>query len=194
MRTPDARTQQVRIIAGRWGGRRLRFPALPELRPTTDRVRETLFNWLQPYLPGADCLDLYAGSGALGLEALSRGARCCVAVESNRAAAHALRVNARALGASMLSVSALDVARFLERPAPRPFDLVFVDPPHDSGRYADVFAQLLSHGWASASALLYVEAGAERCGRAAPGPEWETHRSGRAGGVVYSVFRRVQRV
>lgn len=194
MRTPEAGSRQVRIIAGRWRGRRLRFPALPELRPTTDRARETLFNWLQPYLPGAACLDLYAGSGALGLEALSRGARCCVAVERSRVAVHALRANARALGASTLSVAAQDVARFLMRPAPRPFDLVFLDPPHGSGDYADTFNRLLRYGWVAANALLYVEASAERSSLAVPGPEWEAYRSGRAGGVIFSLFRRVQRV
>lgn len=191
VRTPSARTQQVRIIAGRWRGRRLHFPALPELRPTPDRVRETLFNWLQPFLPGARCLDLYAGSGALGLEALSRGARSCTAVDCNIAAARALRANATALGAETLSVESQDVGRFLARPAQRSFDVVFLDPPHECEVYAEVFRRLQAQGWLSGDALIYVEASAARREQAMPRAGWEIYRSGRAGGVVFCLFRRV---
>ena len=118
----------VRIIAGTWRGRRLKFPRGSDVRPTSDRVRETLFNWLRPHIEGARCLDLYAGTGALGLEALSRGAREAVLVEHDRTLAEALKANARMLGANARVVVAR-AERFVDQPV-SPFDIVFLDPPY----------------------------------------------------------------
>lgn len=119
----------VRIIAGAWRGRRIAFPRGTGVRPTADRVRETLFNWLAGRTEGARCLDLYAGSGSLGLEALSRGAREVWFVEADRALAAALAEQLATLGGNG-RVRAEPVERFLERPEGGPFDLVFVDPPY----------------------------------------------------------------
>jgi 16S rRNA (guanine966-N2)-methyltransferase len=120
----------VRIIAGTWRGRKLSFPRGTDVRPTPDRVRETLFNWLSGHLDAARCLDLYAGTGALGLEALSRGAREVVLVERDRALAAALQANVRLLGANA-EVVVSDAERFLDR-QPAPFDVVFLDPPYST--------------------------------------------------------------
>jgi 16S rRNA (guanine966-N2)-methyltransferase len=118
----------VRIIAGTWRGRRLTFPRGTDVRPTPDRVRETLFNWLREHVEGARCLDLYAGTGALGLEALSRGAREAVLVERDRALAEALDANARVLAAHARIVVA-EAEHFIRR-STDPFDIVFLDPPY----------------------------------------------------------------
>src|SRR5580698_4144046 len=128
---PEAAPQQssVRIIGGTWRGRRIAFPALPGLRPTPDRVRETLFNWLQHSIVDTTCLDLFAGSGALGLEALSRGAKQVIFVEQAEPAARNLREQCQRLGAgTKADLQHMGAARYLASP-PRPFDLVFLDPP-----------------------------------------------------------------
>ena len=122
---------RVRIIAGTWRSRVIRFPPAAALRPTPDRVRETLFNWLGQRLDGLACLDLFAGSGALGFEALSRGARRVVMVERDRAVAAALRASAKELGASGADIVEGDSLKYLERSAER-FDVVFLDPPFAS--------------------------------------------------------------
>ncbi|MCW9078602.1 MAG: 16S rRNA (guanine(966)-N(2))-methyltransferase RsmD, partial [Gammaproteobacteria bacterium] len=124
-----ATSNQVRIIGGRHRGRRLHFSPGRGLRPTPDRVRETLFNWLQADIRGARCLDLFAGSGALGLEALSRGAAFLCAVEQNRTAAQRLRDNITLLHEeSAAEVVQGDALRVLKTPPERPFDIVFLDP------------------------------------------------------------------
>lgn len=122
----------MRIIGGRWRGRVLRFPDLPGLRPTPDRVRETLFNWLGQRLDGLTCLDLFAGSGALGLEAASRGAARVVMTESHPRAAAALAANVRLLGTPEVEVVARDGLAYLAG-AGDGFDLIFLDPPFASG-------------------------------------------------------------
>ncbi|HWG76424.1 MAG TPA: 16S rRNA (guanine(966)-N(2))-methyltransferase RsmD [Steroidobacteraceae bacterium] len=185
------RERQLRIIAGRWRGRRWRFPP-SALRPTPDRVRETLFNWLQERTAGAHCLDLFAGSGALGLEALSRGAAAVTFIEQQRSLAQALEqllIDWQAVGAQVVCTSA---QQFLARPAnagtapPRGFDLVFLDPPFASGELAAVSAQL-ERGWLAAGARIYLEHA-----RAAPLPalpaSWRELRAGTAGEVGYHLF------
>src|SRR5512134_933490 len=119
---------QLRIIGGRWRSRRLRFPPLPGLRPTPDRVRETLFNWLTPVIAGARCLDLFAGSGALGIEALSRGAAAVTFVERHPQAVRGLRANLAQLRAEGARVEQADALLWL-RQAPQPFTVVFLNPP-----------------------------------------------------------------
>jgi 16S rRNA (guanine966-N2)-methyltransferase len=151
------RPNSVRIIGGSWGGRRLRFPAAPGLRPTSDRRRETLFNWLAPDLPGARCLDLFAGSGALGFEAVSRGAASAVLVEASRVVATALGDSRAALDAGgRIEIVHARVARFLARPA-EPFDIVFVDPPFDQPDLAAAACEELAGGWLAPAASVYLE-------------------------------------
>lgn len=148
------RQNSFRIIAGQWRGRRLPFPDNTSVRPTGDRVRETLFNWLQPYVAGAKVLDLYAGSGALGLEALSRGAEQACFVEQDKRLAKAIGEHIALLGASA-NVSLMAVGDwFVQRHAP--VDLVFLDPPYPLKSWsADL--QRLASGCLKAGALVYTE-------------------------------------
>jgi 16S rRNA (guanine966-N2)-methyltransferase len=176
----------LRIIAGRWRGRRLRFPPSEEIRPTPDRVRETLFNWLQQRIPGARCLDLFAGSGALGLEALSRGAARVVFVERDAAAARELRRHLAEWGGDGGTVEQRDALQYL-RGAPEPFDVVFLDPPFAAGLLAEVAAALRAGGWLAPGARIYVEHAA-RDGLPELPPDWKPLREGRAGGVGYHLF------
>lgn len=169
------RRNSVRIIGGEWRGRRLHFPAAPGLRPTSDRRRETLFNWLAPELAGARCLDLFAGSGALGFEAASRGAARAVLVEASREVAAALAASRRALDAGdRVEVVHAQAARFLGR-TPEPFDIVFLDPPFArTGLVADTCARL-GAGWLAPGARVYLELDARADAPALP-PHWALHR------------------
>lgn len=176
----------VRIIAGAWRSRRLEFPSRLGLRPTPDRVRETLFNWLAPHLPGARCLDLFTGSGALGFEALSRGAARVVMVEQDPAAAAALRDNRTRLAADAAEVRSGDAAAYLEGPV-EPFDIVFLDPPYGSRLLPDCVARLAARGWLRPGGWVYLEA---REGELPPLPEgWRLVRSKAAGQVGYHLAR-----
>ncbi len=172
----------LRIIGGTWRSRRLRLPQSAGLRPTPDRVRETVFNWLQPWIAAAECLDLFAGSGAFGLEALSRGAARAVLVEREPAVVSALRANAADLNAIGAEVVPDDAIRYLQRPA-QAFDIVFLDPPYRSGLLETGCAMLAERGWIKAGGLIYLETPADQ---EPPMPEsWTLLRSKRAGQVGY---------
>ncbi len=147
---------KVRIISGEWRGRRLPVPDFPGLRPTPERLRETLFNWLQPTIIAATCLDLFAGSGALGLEAASRGAAQVLLVEKNPILAAHLRAQCQLLNAVQVQVQQADTLLFLLQPA-QAFDLVFLDPPFQQDLLAPVCGLLEKHGWLSERAKIYVE-------------------------------------
>lgn len=180
--------QRLRIIGGAWRGRKLSFPDLPGLRPTPDRVRETLFNWLRDILPGARCLDLFAGSGALGLEALSRGAERVVLVDSHPAAIAELNRHLETLSALGAQVVQADAPTFLRGPA-QPFDVVFLDPPFDSGLLPFCLTLLAGHGWLATGAWLYLEA--DRRTPLPPLPaDWQVLRHKEAGQVGYYLLRR----
>ncbi|NCT67962.1 MAG: 16S rRNA (guanine(966)-N(2))-methyltransferase RsmD [Rhodanobacteraceae bacterium] len=178
----------LRIVAGRLRGSRLAVPAIDGLRPTPDRVRETLFNWLAPFIDGARCLDLYAGTGALGIEALSRGAANCTFVERDRLLCTQLRGNLERLKVAGARVVEADAAAFLAGPA-EPFDLVFLDPPFGANLWAATAQKLEQGGWLRAGAFVYVEAPVE-AGFALP-PGWAPHRESRAGAVRYALYRRL---
>ncbi len=167
-------SNRVRIIGGQYRRRLLDFPGSSGLRPTPDRVRETLFNWLGQDLPGWTCLDLFAGSGALGFEAASRGAARVVMIERERAALDALEKNRALLGAGAVDVLRADAMAWLANNR-ETFDLVFIDPPFDSGLAETVLAGLAPH--LKPGGLVYVEQGKEVV---AP-PGFIIHRSGRAG-------------
>lgn len=159
--TRQGRPSRVRIIGGAWRRRWLPVAAVPGLRPSADAQRETLFNWLQPRLPGATVLDLFAGTGALGLEAASRGARSVLLVEKSPVAARQLEANCRLLGAAQVTVRHDDALRLLaqgwEGTDPGPFDIVFVDPPFEQGLVAPVLQRLVGGGWLAPEARVYVE-------------------------------------
>jgi 16S rRNA (guanine966-N2)-methyltransferase len=146
----------LRIIGGEWRSRKLKFADVPGLRPTPDRVRETLFNWLQMQVPGARCLDLFAGSGALGLEALSRGAREVVMVEKHPVAAKALRENIDLLGARNAVLVNDDAFRYLQRET-EAFDLVFLDPPFRKNLLEPVLETLFTKSLLKAGGMIYLE-------------------------------------
>lgn len=179
----------LRIIGGRHRGRRLRFPAGVEIRPTPDRVRETLFNWLQPRIAGARVLDLFAGSGALGLEALSRGAAHVTFVERDRSAAAAIRALIEDWHEPAATVECADALDFLSRTAADDtrFDVVFLDPPYDSALLSQGAELLDRNAWLAADARVYVERPARVAMTALPAT-WRELRSGRAGEVGYHLF------
>ena len=188
---------QLRVIGGQWRGRRLNFPALPGLRPTPDRVRETLFNWLAPVVSGVRCLDLFAGSGALGIEALSRGAAEVYFVEQHPQAARALSANLRLLAvqAQRAHLEMADALQWLRQPGV-PFEIVLLDPPFAQNLLAPVCAALEQGGWlnVNASAWIYMEtaAGTETEFDAPCWPAtWQLWRDKTAGAVRYRLVRRV---
>ncbi len=176
---------QVRIIAGQWRGRLLRFKAEPGLRPTPGRVRETLFNWLGQSLPGYQCLDLFAGSGALGFEALSRGAAQVVMVERQQATARQLRIQALALQTTQALVVQEDALHWLRRDR-RCFDLIFLDPPFGSELLQQILPQLPQK--LNPGGLVYCESAAG----VSESPLWTLVRSARTGRVVYQLLRLKQ--
>jgi len=185
-----ARSRQLRIIAGQWRGRRFRFPD-QAIRPTPDRVRETLFNWLQGRVAGARVLDLFAGSGALGLEALSRGAADAVFVESDAVTARALSDLLRSWQATGARVERTEAARFLASQPAQGFDLVFLDPPFAAGELAGAADRLAAGGWLKPGALVYIEHARREPLPALPGG-WTEQRSGIAGEVGYHLFHHDQ--
>jgi 16S rRNA (guanine966-N2)-methyltransferase len=179
--------RQLRIIGGRWRGRRLDVSESEGLRPTPDRVRETLFNWLQPYIAGANCLDLFAGTGALCLEALSRGATQVVMVEKAAHVAQQLRRHVEKLEATGAEVVPADAVEFLQR-EPRVFDIVFLDPPFKSDLIAECAALVETRGWIKPGGLVYIEA-PSRMEPLLPAT-WQLIRSKKAGQVGYHLARK----
>jgi 16S rRNA (guanine966-N2)-methyltransferase len=181
----------LRIIGGTWRGRRLRFPPTPEIRPTPDRVRETLFNWLAARVPGARCLDLFAGSGAIGLEALSRGAAHVTFVERDPVAAREITARLAEWGARTARVAQSDALRFLAAKPAEPFDIAFLDPPFASPLLAQAATRLEQGGWLAEDALVYVECPAAS---AAPGmpPRWRPLKAKQAGEVGYHLYSRAR--
>lgn len=180
----------LRIIGGTWRGRTWRFPA-GDIRPTPDRVRETLFNWLAPGIAGARCLDLFAGSGALGLEALSRGAARAVFVEQDAGTARELRRTLALWGgerAQAAQVHSADANRFLAG-RPEVFDVVFLDPPFADRLLEQAAARLESGGWLAPGALIYAECAA-RDGLPPLPAGWLVAKAGRAGEVGFHLLRR----
>ncbi|MBZ9558181.1 MULTISPECIES: 16S rRNA (guanine(966)-N(2))-methyltransferase RsmD [Modicisalibacter] len=186
-RATSPRGGKLRIIGGRFKRRLLSVPDSPGLRPTPDRVRETLFNWLAFELAGRRVLDLYAGTGALGLEALSRGAAQAVFVEAQPAVARALEANVVTLGVEARVVGG-DTQAYLAGPA-TPFELVFLDPPFRQGYLEPTCAALESGGWLAAGAWVYVEHESELEPNL-PGA-WSLHREVRAGDTRGRLYHRL---
>lgn len=182
-----AKSNTIRIIAGQWRGRRLPVLDHDGLRPSTDRVRETLFNWLMHDISSARCLDLFAGSGALGLECLSRGADSVVFVESNKRVAEQLQQNLQSLQAldkgDVINQNALNTVR---QQAKAPFDLVFLDPPFDSDLLSQVMPLLNDNGWLADNALIYVEQPSKQ--DPYPTPDWAVYKEGKAGHSRYTLY------
>lgn len=173
---------QVRINAGQWRSRLLKFPDAQGLRPTPDRVRQTLFNWLGQDLTGKTCLDLFAGTGALGFEALSRNAQHVTMIELARLPFQALQQNQQQLQAHAADVRQMDALQFLANNAQR-YDVIFCDPPYRQGWITKLLPHLAKH--MTDTGMLYVEAEYALNTDA----EWQVLKSGRAGQVFYHVLR-----
>lgn len=178
---------RIHIIAGRLRGSRLSVPALPGLRPTPQRLRQTLFDWLAPVIAGARVLDAFAGSGALGIEALSRGARSACFVERNPAQARAIEADLARLRQGGGSVRCADALAMLAAQAHTSFDMVFVDPPFGSAAWTCATAMLEARGWLAPAAWIYVEAGIRDDWQAPTA--WHVHRRRDAGSVRGILFR-----
>lgn len=176
----------MRIIGGEF--RRLQMPVaeVDGLRPTTDRVRETVFNWLDRYLPGAQVLDLFAGTGALGFEAISRGAKALVAIEKNPTAVRMLRDNAVKLLPERIEIVAADARAWADRPADRTFDVVFIDPPFRDADAAELCTLLLRQGWLAPDAVVYVEQSANHA--EPPATPFVSSKEKTAGQVRYGLY------
>lgn len=179
---------QIRIIGGQWRGRKLPVPDSPGLRPTTDRVRETLFNWLAPSMVDARCLDCFAGSGALGLEALSRYAASATLLEMERHVAQQLQKNLAALKAEHGKVVNTNTLTYLNQSG-TPHDVVFIDPPFRKGLLEETLNLLETNGWLADSALIYVESEVENGMPPVPA-SWDLHREKIAGQVAYRLYHR----
>lgn len=187
-KTTSGGSGQIRIIGGQWRGRKLPVPDSPGLRPTTDRVRETLFNWLAPSMVDARCLDCFAGSGALGLEALSRYAASTTLLEMERHVAQQLQKNLATLKAEHGKVVNTNTLTYLNQSG-TPHDVVFVDPPFRKGLLEETLNLLEVNGWLADSALIYVESEVENGMPPVPA-NWELHREKIAGQVAYRLYHR----
>lgn len=188
-------SNQLRIIGGEWRGRKLHFPDAPNLRPTPDRVRETVFNWLASMIHGARVLDLFAGSGALGLEALSRGAAFTTFVDSHKKVTQTLQEHLALLNAkdkaevlSMDGVKFLSHAKFLNTEA-KVYDLVFLDPPYHLDFMKKVVPLLEENGWLTDNAMLYIEIEKRQSLPELP-ENWKMLKDKTAGEVSYFLFQR----
>jgi len=178
---------QCRIIAGKWRGRKLDVPDVEGLRPTPDRVRETVFNWLQSNIGGARCLDLFAGCGSLSFEAASRGASNVVMVELNAVAAKQLRENCTSLSAIQCGVEKTTAQQFLSTNTEQ-YDIVFIDPPYQANLWTEIALQLVSSNALSDDAIVYLE-----CPSKADLPElprhWQLIKEKKAGNIRYCLFQ-----
>ena len=180
-------TGTLRVIGGRWRGRKLTVLDSEGLRPTPSRVRETLFNWLQFSLSGANCLDLFAGTGALGLEAASRGVEKITLVEFNTGTAEQLSKNCQQLGADNYQLVNKDAVSFLSGDQDQ-YDIVFIDPPYELGIWSEIAEQLVSQDCLSLNALIYVEYPITAIKPSLPS-KWQLIKEKKAGGVNYCLFK-----
>lgn len=180
-----AKTTQgkVRIIGGQWRGRRLPVPPVAAVRPSADRVRETLFNWLAPRLPGARCLDLFAGTGALGFEALSRGASAVTFLDTNPLVLRHLEATRAMLAAVNCEILGYDASAWLAQREPIAYDVIFVDPPFAAG-LSDELLSLLARDWVAVNGVVYLETPTPP----QPGPAWTCLRQGQTRQVVYTLL------
>ncbi len=177
----------VRIIGGQWRGRKLPVPVVEGLRPTPNRIRETLFNWLQPWIEGADCLDLSAGTGSLCFESLSRGASGAVLIESSHTAVNQIRENLKLLNASNAIVLEESAHQYLQGQVQQ-FDIIFLDPPFKSNLIVTCFALINERVWLKPGGLLYIEAPAKSELPDLPAG-WSLFRSKTSGEVGYHLLK-----
>lgn len=182
---------QIRIIGGQWRGRKLKVPDLPGLRPTPDRVRETVFNWLAPVIAGANCLDAFAGSGAFGFESLSRGASHAVLVDQSSEVVALLKEELQLFKANNAEIYRAMIPQQLKQPQ-KPFDIVFLDPPYQADLLLKTCFYLEEHSFLANEAYIYLEASASLCENELPS-NWEILKSKKAGQVSYHLILRKEK-
>ena len=187
-KTRGSPSGRLRIVAGKWRSRLLPVIAEEGLRPTSERIRETLFNWLVPVVEGSRCLDLFAGSGALGIEALSRGAASVVFVERSGPAVRQLKQSLESLDAARGAVIAGDALEYLRKATPSSFDIVFLDPPFAADYYAELCRLLADRGWVSPGSLVYLEKDRTEAVPELP-RNWQLQKEKTAGNVRFSLVR-----
>jgi len=180
----NAQAGQLRIVAGNWRSRLLQIADVPGLRPTAARIRETLFNWLSPCIQGSSCLDLCAGTGALGIEALSRGAARVVFVELSAPAVEVLGSNLQSLEASGAEIVNTDARRYLATPASTKFDIVFLDPPFAAALHDELCRLLSEKNWLATAARIYIELDKDQPEPRLP-ESWQVLKNKTAGKVRY---------
>jgi len=183
----NSHSSQLRIIGGQWRSRKLGFSAEPGLRPTADRIRETLFNWLAPVIYGKRCLDLFAGSGALGLEALSREARHCTFVDLSTRVCNQLEANLKMLNCQNARVVQADALEWIRNCGETDFDLIFLDPPFHLNLIDPVCRSIQQYQLVKPGSYLYIET--EREAKLDLTPNWQPYREKQTGNVSYSLFR-----
>ncbi|MBO6226526.1 MAG: 16S rRNA (guanine(966)-N(2))-methyltransferase RsmD [Shewanella sp.] len=188
--TQTARTSSIRIIGGEWRSRKLTVPDVPGLRPTPDRVRETLFNWLAPTIQGARVLDAFTGSGALFLEALSRGASTGVAIDANTNAVNNLRRNLALLQGDDAEVLRADSLHYLSNKAEQGFDIVLLDPPFHQDLLLSACQLLEDNNWLNKDAWIYTESEQAPSSLGVPST-WRLHREKHTGQVHYTLWQKV---
>ena len=190
---PATQQGSLRIIAGKWRSRKISFAQLEELRPTSNRIRETLFNWLQDRVGGANCLDLFAGSGACGIEALSRGASSVVFIDSHRQATKLIAQNLASLGEEIIDIRCTDAMAWLESSesvGSQQYGIVFIDPPYSAGLEISCCTQLEKSGKLKKEALVYLESDKQLDLAELPA-NWQTLKQKKAGAVNFYLFQRV---
>lgn len=180
---------QLRIIGGKWRGRKLTFPDVEGLRPTADRVRETLFNWLQDKVGHAHCLDLFAGSGALGFEAASRGAESVTMVESNAKASKQLQSHCQLLAANNCHIETKTAQQFLAGNSQQ-FDIVFIDPPYQLNLWSEIAEGLMTQATLASHAYIYLEYPSKSELAMLP-TQWQLIKDKKAGNVRYCLFQLI---
>ncbi len=184
---------KVRVISGKWRKRNIFFEATSGLRPSGDRVRETLFNWLSPSITGTHCLDLFAGSGALSFEALSRGAKSCLAVDNNPRTIEWLRYNCEQLGVSSLELLEADSSLLVKKHGGQPADIVFMDPPFNGYPIGYLCQHLEVYNWLGAEAMIYIETPSQITNYNTP-TNWVLWRETLTGKVCSRLYTRIETV
>lgn len=179
---------KLRIIGGKWRGRQLQFPAVEGLRPTGDRIRETVFNWLTGHVADAQCLDVFSGSGAMAFEALSRGAKYVTALELNTGAANTLKKHALNLACNEIEIINTNSLQWLQKNTHgKQYDIVFIDPPFAAELVGICVSLLIDHEWLSPNAWIYIEADSKLPDPILP-DNVVTHRCKQAGQVNYGLY------
>jgi len=189
---PNPLPNKLRIIGGKWRGRKFNVPPIPDVRPTPNRIRETVFNWLAPFIIDARCLDLFAGSGALGLEALSRGAQEVVFVDQSKIVIQHITVIAKELATEAIHFQIIkaNALTYLSQKPAQPFDIIFLDPPFHQNLIQPCCKLLAQYGWLSPEARIYLETEAELDILPLLPANWEVLRSKKAGQVGYHLLHQ----